>query len=509
MQRISEVGGRIATTSHVGERLQASGDFFLAVLPEGQIAEHLFEPAQLARMVRLLGIYEVGRTKDGAAFANAARPGHGGTAGGRSGMRRRVVVTGFGCINPLGNDVPTMWAALRAGKSGVAPITIFDARSFPTQIAAEIKNWDVSDCGLSPAQWRNRSRHNRFAAGAAQQAVHSSGILDARVPPHRFGIYLGSGEGTQDFEAFSKMMVAGLGQDGSFDMRRFTDAGRQSLNPVFELDQEPNIPAGELAGMFGAEGPNANCLTACAASSQAIGEAVEIIRRGEADVMLSGGTHSMIHPLGVTGFNLLTALSTRNDEPTKASRPFDRHRDGFVLGEGAGMVVLEDLQHARARGADVFGEVLGYGSTADAYRITDIHPEGRGAIGCMQMAIRDAGLNVEQIGYVNAHGTSTIVNDRVETIACRAVFGDHSVPVSSTKSMMGHLIAAAGATELIVCLLAIRDGILPATINYETQDPDCNLDYIPNTAREAHCQYALSNSFGFGGQNVSLVVGRV
>lgn len=267
------------------------------------------------------------------------------------------------------------------------------------------------------------------------------------------------------------------------------------------------MPVGHLAAMFNAQGPNANCLTACAASSQAVGEATEIIRRGEADVMLSGGTHSMIHPFGVTGFNLLTALSTNNDDPTGASRPFDRLRDGFVLGEGAGMVVLEELEHARRRGAEILGEIVGYGSTADAYRITDIHPEGRGAIGCMTAAIRDAGLNPDQIGYVNAHGTSTSVNDRVETRACKEVFGPAAmkVPVSSTKSMMGHLIAAAGATELIVCLLAIRDQVLPPTINYQNPDPDCDLDYVPNQAREARLQYALNNSFGFGGQNISLV----
>jgi 3-oxoacyl-[acyl-carrier-protein] synthase II len=424
--------------------------------------------------------------------------------------RRRVVITGIGCVNPLGNDVETMWRALQEGRSGVAPITIFDASSFPTHIAAEIKHWDVSQFGEDPRRWKNRSRHNAFAAGAATQAVQSSGILDAGLPPVRFGVYLGSGEGTQDFDAFSKMMVAGLGEHGEFDMCRFTQAGQRLLNPVLELDQEPNIPAGQLAGMFNAQGPNANCLTACAASSQAIGEAAEIIRRDEADAMLSGGTHSMIHPLGVTGFNLLTALSTRNDEPSRASRPFDRLRDGFVLGEGAAMVVLEEREHARRRGANILGEVLGYGSTADAFRVTDIHPEGRGAIGCMQMAIADAGLSPDDIGYVNAHGTSTQVNDRVETVACKAVFGAraHQVPVSSTKSMMGHLIAAAGATEIIVCLLAIRDGLLPATINYENPDPDCDLDYVPNAAREARLNYAVSNSFGFGGQNVSLVVGR-
>jgi len=270
------------------------------------------------------------------------------------------------------------------------------------------------------------------------------------------------------------------------------------------------MPAGHLAGLFDAQGPNLNCLTACAASSQAIGEAAEIVRRGEADVMLSGGTHSMIHPFGVTGFNLLTALSTRNDEPTRASRPFDNERDGFVLGEGAAMVVLEELEHAKRRGAHIHGELIGYGSTADAYRITDTHPEGRGASSCIRLALADAGLGIHDIDYINAHGTSTSVNDRVETLAIKTVFGEHAykIPVSSTKSMMGHLIAAAGATELIVCLLAIRDGMLPPTINYENPDPDCDLDYVPNKARAGRCDRALSNSFGFGGQNISLIVGR-
>jgi 3-oxoacyl-[acyl-carrier-protein] synthase II len=237
---------------------------------------------------------------------------------------------------------------------------------------------------------------------------------------------------------------------------------------------------------------------------------VEIIRRGEADVMLSGGTHTMIHPFGVTGFNLLTALSTYNDEPQKASRPFDRLRDGFVLGEGAGMVTLEALDHAKARGAHIYGEITGYGSTADAFRITDTHPEGRGAISCIQMALDDARLAPGQIDYINAHGTSTNVNDRVETLAIKQVFGEraYQLPVSSTKSMMGHLIAAAGATELIFCLLAIRDNVVPPTTNYETPDPDCDLDYVPNAAREVPCDNVLSNSFGFGGQNITLIVRR-
>jgi 3-oxoacyl-[acyl-carrier-protein] synthase II len=427
-------------------------------------------------------------------------------------MRRRVVITGVGCVNPMGHNVESVWRGLKASESGVGYTTIFDASNFPTQISAEVKDWSVSEVGEDPERWRHAGRHTAFAVGAAKQAAQESGILDAKLAATRFGVYLGSGEGSQDFDTFSRMMVAGLSDDETgFDMAAFTEAGKELLNPVNLLEQEPNMPAGYLAGMLGAEGPNANCLTACAASSQAVGEATEIIRRGEADVMLSGGTHSMIHPLGVTGFNLLTALSTHNDEPTKASRPFDRLRDGFVLGEGAAMVILEEFDHARRRKAPIYGEILGYGSTADAYRVTDIHPEGRGAISCIRMALRDAKLNPSDIDYVNAHGTSTQVNDRVETIACRQVFAEDAKkkPISSTKSMMGHLIAAAGVTELIVCLLAIRDGVLPPTINYENPDPELDLDYVPNEAREAKCDVALNNSFGFGGQNICLVVGRL
>lgn len=424
-------------------------------------------------------------------------------------MRRRVVVTGIGCINPMGNDVETMWSALKDSKSGVGYTTIFDASSFPTRISAEIKNWDITAIGEDPVAWKRRGRHTRFAAGAARQAIDSSGVLDSSLDPLRFGVYLGSGEGNQDFESFSRMMTAALESD-RLNLAKFTKVGLETLVAESELEQEPNMPAGYLAGMFNAQGPNLNCLTACAASSQAVGEATEIIRRGDADVMLSGGTHSMIHPFGVTGFNLLTALSTNNEEPTKASRPFDRLRDGFVLGEGSAMVVLEDLERAKKRGAKIYGEILGYGSTADAYRITDIHPEGRGAIACMRMALQDAKLDPSAINYVNAHGTSTAVNDRVETVACKEVFGARAMqtPVSSTKSMMGHLIAAAGVTELIVCLMAIRDNVLPPTINYENPDPQCDLDYVPNVARQARCDIALNNSFGFGGQNITVIAGR-
>jgi 3-oxoacyl-[acyl-carrier-protein] synthase II len=322
---------------------------------------------------------------------------------------------------------------------------------------------------------------------------------------------LGAGEGQQDFHNFSHMMVAAL-KDGQLDLGTFIRVGLERLDPQLELEQEPNMPAAYLATKFGAEGPNFNCLTACAASSQAVGEATEIIRRGDADVMLSGGAHSMIHPFGVTGFNLLTALSERNDEPQKASRPFDMNRDGFILGEGAAIVVLEDYERAKKRGAPIYGEILGYGTTADAFRITDTHPEGRGAITCMKMALRDASRQPEDIDYINAHGTSTQVNDRVETIAIKEALGTdiaYKVPVSSTKSMTGHLIAAAGATELIISLMAIRDNIVPPTINYETPDPQCDLDYVPNVAREKKVRTILTNSFGFGGQNIALIAGAV
>ena len=424
-------------------------------------------------------------------------------------MRKRVVVTGVGSINPLGHDLETVWTALKEGRSGVGYTSIFDASRFPTKISAEVRDWDVTKAGRDLTQWKHRSRHTCFAAGAAIQAVEGSGIFDSPLDPTRLGVYLGAGEGSQDFEAFSRMITAAIAGD-EIDFAAFTKAGLDQLNPSTEIEQEPNMPAGYVASLFDAQGPNTNCLTACAASSQAVGEATEIIRRGDADAMIAGGTHSMIHPFGVTGFNLLTALSTNNDNPTKASRPFDRLRDGFVLGEGAGMVVLEELERAKARGAHIYGEILGYGSTADAYRITDIHPEGRGAIACMQMAIKDAGVNASDIDYVNAHGTSTTVNDKVETRSCKAVFGELALktPVSSTKSMMGHLIAAAGVTELMVCLMAIRDDVLPPTTNYENPDPECDLDYIPNEAREASCKLALNNSFGFGGQNITLVVGQ-
>ena len=424
-------------------------------------------------------------------------------------MKRRVVVTGVGCVTPLGTSVEQLWANLMACKSGVGRTTLFDASNFPTQIAAEVRDWSIADEGEDAAEWASRGRHTRFAAGAAKQAMADAGIV-GQVDAQRLGVYLGAGEGQQDFDGFSRMMVNAL-KGGEFDLGSFVRQGLEELDPQLELEQEPNMPAGYLAALFDAQGPNVNCLTACAASSQAIGEATEMIRRGDVDAMLSGGAHSMIHPFGVTGFNLLTALSERNDDPEAASRPFDLERDGFVLGEGASMVVLEEYEHAKQRGATIYGEIAGYGTTADAFRITDTHPEGRGATACIKMALADAGMTPEDIHYVNAHGTSTTVNDKVETLSIKQAFGDHAykVPVSSTKSMTGHLIAAAGATELIICLLAIKHNIAPPTINYTTPDPNCDLDYVPNAPREVPITTALSNSFGFGGQNITLIATAV
>jgi len=421
-------------------------------------------------------------------------------------MKRRVVVTGIGCITPLGNDVETTWKALKEGRSGIGKITHFDASNFPTTFAAEVRNFNLSDYVEDADRFQYSGRNIRFAIGAAVQAMKDSGLEDSKLPPEKLGIYLGAGEGQQDFELFMSM-IARAQVNGEVDLEKFTQCGLAELNPQQELEQEPNMPAGHLASLMNAQGPNLNCLTACAASSQAIGEATELIRRGDVDAMISGGAHSMIHPFGVTGFNLLTALSTFNEDPTRASRPFDRDRDGFVLGEGAGMLILEEYEHAQARGANIYAEVLGYGSSADAYRITDIHPEGRGATACINMALKDAEINTDQVDYINAHGTSTVVNDKVETMAVKQSLGENAyqTPVSSIKSMMGHLIAAAGSVEAITCILAMRDNVMPPTMNYETPDPLCDLDYIPNAAKEKTVTKTLSNSFGFGGQNVSLI----
>jgi 3-oxoacyl-[acyl-carrier-protein] synthase II len=427
-------------------------------------------------------------------------------------MRRRVVITGMGAITPLGHSVPDMWEALLAGRSGVDYIANFNARRFPTKFAAEVKGFDLARHVNDAHRYSHAGPNSRFAAAAAQQALADADLLDnAGVDRTRCGVYLGAGEGIHDFHSFISLIGRTYVRERrAVDAAAFSEGGLNEFNWAREFEQELHTTVGHLAAHFDLQGPNYTCLTACAASSQAIGEAAWLIRHGDADLMLTGGSHSMIHPFGVTGFNLLTALSTANDEPARASRPFDARRDGFVLGEGAGMLVLEELGHARKRGAPIYAELTGYGSTADAFRVTDSHPEGRGAINCIKAALRDSGLDAADIGYINAHGTSTQVNDRVETIAIKAVFGDgaYQVPVSSSKSMLGHLIAAAGAVELIISTQALLQGVLPPTINYEVADPDCDLDYIPNQARAKRVDHALSNSFGFGGQNISLIVSR-
>jgi 3-oxoacyl-[acyl-carrier-protein] synthase II len=419
----------------------------------------------------------------------------------------------MGWVTPLGHSIDAVWKRLLSSESGVSPTELFDARTFPTAFSAQVKGFSLRDFIPNADQHKGASRNSQFALGAASTAWKDAGLSTyAALDPTRVGIYLGGGEGPLDFEPFAAAALAGCidsaGQVTPLDTVRWAATALELLDPVNEREQEPNLAGGHLAYQFNAQGPSFNTLTACAASTQAIGEAMHTIRYGDADVMISGGTHSMIHPLGVTGFNRLTALSTRNDDHAHASRPFDRTRDGFVLGEGSGILILEELEHARRRGARVHAEVLGYGSTADAFRITDIHEDGRGAIAAMRNALNSAGVGPADIHYISAHGTGTEENDKIESLAIRTLFGEYAkkVPISSVKSMFGHLIAAAGAVELITCVLAIRDGMVPPTINYATPDPNCDLDYVPNAARKTPVRTALSNSFGFGGQNDTLVI---
>ena len=429
-------------------------------------------------------------------------------------MERRVVITGMGWVTPLGHDIETVWRRMLAGDSGVASTTLFDARTFPSSFAAEVKDFSLVQFLKSDAKkHQGASRNTQFALASGVMAWEHAGLSQyVGLDPTRVGVYLGGGEGPIDFDPCAAAALAGcLGEDCEvtpLDTVRWAQTALRLLDATCELEQDPNMAGGHLAVQFNAQGPNFNTLTACAASTQAVGEAMHVILRGDADVMITGGTHSMIHPLGITGFNRLTALSTRNDDYLTASRPFDRTRDGFVVGEGAAIVILEELEHARRRGARILAEVVGFGSTADAFRITDIHEEGRGAIAAMQAALDCAGMTPEDIDYISAHGTGTEENDKIETLAIRRLFGKHAdrVAVNSIKSMIGHLIAAAGAVELITCVLAIRDGVIPPTINYTTPDPNCDLDCVPNKARKREVQAALSNSFGFGGQNNTLIV---
>jgi 3-oxoacyl-[acyl-carrier-protein] synthase II len=425
----------------------------------------------------------------------------------------RVVITGIGWVTPLGHSIESVWQRLLNGESGIAKTTLFDAHTFPTQISAEVKGYDMAQhIGDAVAEIHSEAgRNTQFALGACAQAWQSAGLDKAKLDLDRVGIYLGSGEGSLDFDAYTAAnLAAWQAETNAVDTVKFAQLALERMNATRELEQEPNMPLSHLALLTGAQGPALNCLTACAASTQAIGEATAILQRGDADVMIGGGAHSMIHPFGVTGFNRLTALSTANENPPAASRPFDGNRGGFVLGEGAGMVILETLDHAKARGATILAEIVGYGSTADAYRITDQAPDGAGAVIAMRAALKCANLQPTDIHYINAHGTGTKENDSNETAAVKTVFGDHAknVPFSSIKSMMGHLIAAAGAVELITCVLAIRDNVLPPTMNLTNPDPECDLDYIPNAARKAKVDVAMSNSFGFGGQNDTIIVKR-
>ena len=429
-------------------------------------------------------------------------------------MRRRVVITGMGVLTPLGHTVADLFASQVEGRTEVGPITRFDARTFPTTFASEVKGFELGKYLRDAGRYADCGMNTAFALAAAKQAIEDANLLDPNKGDRsRMGIYLGSGEGSDEFPA----LVRGLahaspagGAPGKVSAGEFARVMMDWMDGPKEGEQEMYTPLGHLANEFALEGPNQSCQTACAASSQAIGEAAEIIRWGEADVMVAGGSHSMIHPLGITGFNRLTALSQRNDSPRTASRPFDATRDGFVIGEGAGLVVLEELEHAKKRGAHIYAELTGYGSTADAYRMTDPHPEGRGAIRAMADAIADAGLKPADIGYINAHGTSTQANDSTETAGIKAVFGEYAsrVPISSSKSMLGHLIAAAGVVELVISVTALRQGVIPPTINYQHPDPVCDLDYVPNAAREARFRHVLSNSFGFGGQNIALIASK-
>lgn len=426
---------------------------------------------------------------------------------------KKIVITGMGWITPLGHDLETVWSGLQSGASGVDRTTHFDATTFPTTFSAEVKDFDPLQVVRHPELHEGIGLNTGYALGAAVQAWTQSGLEDHDgLDPDRLGIYLGAGEGTLDFDPYVASNLAGWDADAKkIDGLKWAQHATATMDATRELEQEPNMALAHLALEFDARGPAYNCLTACAASTQAIGEAAAVLRRGDADVMLTGGCHTMIHPLGMTGFNRLTALSNRNDDPQTASRPFDDTRDGFVMGEGAGIIVLETEAHALARGAKILAEVAGYGSTADAYRITDIHPEGRGGAAAMRQALESAGVSPADVDWVAAHGTSTKENDSIETRAIKAVFapeGDVAKvpPVSSIKSMMGHLIAAAGVVQAITCVMAIRDGKIPPTANLKTPSAGLDLDYVPGTARDAEVKVCLSNSFGFGGQNDTLVI---
>jgi 3-oxoacyl-[acyl-carrier-protein] synthase II len=409
--------------------------------------------------------------------------------------RRRVVVTGLGTLNPLGHDVATTWDALLAGRSGIDRITLFDATAFKTQIAGEVAGFDpVAHFGAKDA--RRMARVTQLGLAAAGQALQMAGLDGGTAGRERMGVLVGSAMGNLD-PVF----------DGQATLET---RGPDRVSPFFVPMMLADTPAAVISIRYGLRGPALSLATACATATDAIGQAAALIRRGDADVMVAGGTEAAILPLVIAGFGNMGTLSTRNDDPAGASRPFDRTRDGFVMSEGAGILVLEALEHAEGRGATVYGELLGYGATADAYHISSPAEDGEGAVRAMRTALADAGLLPETIGYINAHGTSTQLNDRSETAAIKTAFGPHAatLPVSSTKSAHGHLLGAAGGLEAIVTLQALATGVLPPTINYTTPDPDCDLDVVPNASRPTDIRTAMSNSFGFGGHNAVLIFGR-
>lgn len=432
-------------------------------------------------------------------------------------MKHRVVITGMGVICPLGHSVAALWDGLMTGKSGVDYTTLFDATTFPTQFDAEVKGFDLSRFVRNVELHKHGNRGTQFALAACAEACRQAGIdVETSSPTdgidrRRMGIYLGAGEGSVNFDPFFDALVNAWDvQARRVDWPKWTRLALSGLTAQHELEQEPNMPVAHLALLTGARGMTRSCLTACAASTQAVGEAAMLVRHGRADVMIAGGAHSMIHPLGVTGFNRLTALSRRNDSPQTASRPFSASRDGFVIGEGGAAVILETLESAKKRGATMLAEVIGFGSSNDAFRVTDMHDEARGACQALRAAIKDAGLTIDDIDYISTHGTSTAENDSVETLAIKTVFGEraYKIPCSSPKSQMGHLIGATGCAELITCVKAIQEQTLPPTMNLNDPDPALDLDYVPNTPRKAKVDIVLNESFGFGGQNNVVVIKR-
>lgn len=410
-------------------------------------------------------------------------------------MRIRTVITGMGVVTPIGIGLEAFWESLIQGRSGVGRITRFDPDGFRCRIAGEVKGFDPTPY-IEAKDLKRMILFTQYACVASKMAIEDAGLELERIDPKRVGVYIGSGIG--GLEVMEE------------EHKRFIEEGPRRIGATFIPKLIIDIAAGWVSILFGFKGPNLSCVTACATGAHAIGEAYRIIQRGDADVMIAGGTEAAITPLALAGFSASRSLSSRNEEPNRASRPFDLERDGFVMGEGAGILVLESSTHAMARGAHVYAEVVGYGLSGDAYHLTAPCPDGEGAALAMEMALRDAGLHPQDIGYINAHGTSTQLNDKVETDAIKRVFGDYAyrIPISSTKSMTGHMLGAAGGVELVASALTIERGKIHPTINYERPDPQCDLDYVPNEAREAEVDVALSNSFGFGGHNAVLIIRR-